>query len=74
MRTHSSWIGKADVRIESHTPNLKEYQMKAPGGDWEKVAERFTLKIGKQTERRMLRAVNTVGIAGPEYQLVLARP
>jgi len=63
----------AQLNIESDTPNLKEYQMQNGAGEWERVGKTFTLKLAKPREERRLRSMNTAGVGGPEYRLVVER-
>ncbi len=58
------------VNIESDTPNFKEYQMK-DGGSWTAIEKTFTLKLDKPREKHTLRSMNTAGVPGPEYSLVV---
>jgi len=62
---------RAMVKIESCTPNLKEYQMKREGGGWEAVADSFNLALSKPEETWILRSMNLAGVAGPEHRLVI---
>ncbi len=61
----------ARINIESDTPNLKEYQMKGADGVWQRVEQRFTLKLDQPREERWFRSVNLAGVTGPEYRLVI---
>jgi len=61
------------VRIVSSTPNLKEYQMKKGDGAWERVEEKFAIRVRAPQEKVLLRSVNLAGLCGPEHRLVLAR-
>lgn len=63
----------AEIRIASSTPNLGEYQAKRGEGPWERVAERFTIKLAAPREGLRLRAVNLGGVSGPEHRLSLVR-
>lgn len=65
--------GSAQVSVDSTTPNLTEYQVKSPGGEWESVPKSFTLRLsGRRVERR-LRSMNVAGLGGPEHLLVIER-
>ncbi len=61
----------AEIQITSCTPNLKEYQINNPDGEWRPVKERFTIHLVGNREQRLLRSVNLVGVCGPEYELVI---
>jgi hypothetical protein len=61
----------ANIVIHSETPNLKEYQIRKPDGDWSPTPDAFQLPLQGPRVERQLRSVNTAGIAGPVYKLVL---
>ncbi len=63
----------AEVRIASSSPNLREYQVRRAGGAWERAEEKFTLKLGAAREEVLLRAVNAMGLPGPEHRLTVER-
>jgi len=63
----------AQVSIASCTPNLKEYQMKSEGGNWEAVGNTFSLQLSKPRHEWRLRSVNVMNVPGPEYRLVIQR-
>lgn len=62
-----------EVQIASSTPNLKEYQMKREEGGWERVEEKFKIRLKSPQEKVLLRAVNLLGRWGPEHRLVPGR-
>ncbi len=64
---------EAELRITSCTPNLKQYEIKSPGGEWRPVASRFAIHLSADREQRLLRAVNRADVCGPEYHWGIAR-
>lgn len=63
----------ARVRIQSCTPNFKEYQIREGDDAWRPVEPTFELALTKERHVWRLRAVNVMDVAGPEYRLVIAR-
>lgn len=63
----------AKLTIESDTPNLKEYQIREPGGEWQTTEAAFTLKLSANHHQWQLRSVNLAGVTGPGALLVIAR-
>ena len=61
------------VRIDSCTPNFKEYQLSADGGAWQSAKDSFTLEPSEPKHEWRLRALNTLNVPGPEYRLVVER-
>ena len=61
------------VRIESSTPNFKEYQIREEGGPWRPVESAFDLPLSEEGHEWRLRAVNVMDVPGPEYRLVVER-
>jgi len=61
------------VRVDSCTPNLKEYQLSADGGAWQPTKDSFTLELAKPKHEWRLRSLNTLNVPGPEYKLVVER-
>lgn len=59
--------------IASSTPNLKEYQVRRGDGAWERVEEKFSIRLKSPQERILLRSVNLAGVSGPEHRLVPGR-
>lgn len=58
--------GVARVNLDSETPNLKTYQMKRNGSDWEDVNASVEFEVNGDSEV-LFRTVNLVGVSGPEY-------
>ena len=63
----------ADVRIDSSTPNFKEYQMKSAGGNWEAVENTLSLQLSQPRHEWRLRSLNVMNVPGPEHRLVIQR-
>lgn len=59
-------------KINSSTPNLKEYQIKeGTDGPWQSVEAQSTLNLTKERHVWFFRSVNLADVGGPEYKLVL---
>jgi hypothetical protein len=54
-----------DVRLQSATPNFKEYEVRLKGGDWKPSGDRFDWPLERGENRLEVRARNLFGIAGP---------
>lgn len=68
-------VGAESVKISltSITPNFSEYQMKeSPGGEWVKCDSIVTLPLNKNKLELAFHAVNSAGICGPEYKVILS--
>jgi len=63
----------ARVRIDSCTPNFKEYQIKGEEGGWTPVEADLVLPLTRPRHEWRLRARNIMNIPGPEYRLVIER-
>ena len=63
----------AQVRLQSHTPNLDRYEMRAPGERWARTGTSFDLPLTGSRIEREFRSVNVVGVAGPVSRLVIER-
>jgi hypothetical protein len=60
--------------ITSSTPNLLEYQVReVPDEGWRKIEAGFTLTLSADRHEWFLRAVNSAGVSGPPYHLVVER-
>lgn len=60
------------VRLQSATPNRKEYQRKDfSTGEWIRVEEQFTLPLKKEKQELSLRAINLAGVAGPIHRILV---
>jgi hypothetical protein len=62
-----------EAALESDTPNFKEYQISEDGAQWRPVEKNLTLKLTAEKHAWRLRSMNTAGVAGPEYRLVVER-
>ncbi|MEQ6121124.1 hypothetical protein [Reichenbachiella sp. MALMAid0571] len=59
---------KANVGLNSDTPNLKGYQMKRlPNGNWQKAESNFSLDLTEDEHEIVFRTINLAGISGPEH-------
>ncbi len=75
LRVRTTITGSvAKVRINSCTPNFKEYQMKSEGGNWEALESTFSLQLSQPRHDWRLRSVNVMNVPGPEHHLVIQRP
>lgn len=62
------------VDLESETPNLKTYQMKAlPNGSWEDVPASVSVEVDGDQKELVFRAMNLAGVTGPEHHVILAK-
>jgi hypothetical protein len=59
------------IRLRSNTPNFGRYEMRPPGGRWQKAAAHFDLKLEGPGIEREFRSVNVAGVAGPVSRLVI---
>jgi hypothetical protein len=59
------------IRLRSNTPNFGRYEMRPPGGRWQKAAAHFDLKLEGPGIERAFRSVNVAGVAGPVSRLVI---
>jgi hypothetical protein len=66
---------KAVIHLSSDTPNLKEYQMKKPGGEkWIPVEDSLGISLNNQAEEVFnFRTINLAGVAGPIHQVLITR-
>jgi hypothetical protein len=60
--------GHAKIFLRSFTPNFKEYQLNNDG-NWIRCDSIVDLKLNKDKEEILFRAVNIAGVAGPEYKM-----
>lgn len=60
---------EAQINLTSFTPNFKEYQVNK-NGTWEKCDSVVNVKLKKDTEEIVFRAVNIANVAGPEHKMV----
>ena len=65
---------KAKVELNSITPFLKSYQMKAQSaGDWKDVSNAVEVKLEKDKNEIVFRVVNLEGVTGPEHKIIIER-
>jgi hypothetical protein len=63
---------KAHIKLNSDTPNLKEYQFKKQQGDnWSSVEPEFEIDLKNRKYELVFRAVNLAGVAGPEHRIII---
>ncbi len=64
----------AHIQLESETPNLKSYQMKAlPDGEWKDVPSSLEVQVSSDKSENVFRAVNLAGVPGPEHKIIISR-
>jgi hypothetical protein len=61
----------ARVRLRSNTPNFDRYEMRLPGGRWEKVSADIELKLDGARIEKEFRSVNLAGVAGPISRVLI---
>ena len=65
--------GLANIQLESHTPNLKSYQMRrASEGQWTDVPATIAFRPDAD-EQVLFRTINLAGVAGPEYKMIFKK-
>lgn len=65
---------KAMVTLHSNTPNFKSYQVKRTAdSDWADIENPAAFHLDKDHREFLFRAVNTAGVAGPEYKLMIEK-
>jgi hypothetical protein len=63
---------RVSIYLRSDTPNLKEYQMKeSASAAWNKVDERFDLKLKEKKYKLIFRSVNLANVTGPEHKIII---
>ena len=61
------------VRLASNTPYFKRYEMRAPGGPWNRTEDAFDLPLAGARFEREFHAVNQADVAGPVSRLAMER-
>ena len=65
---------KAQIKLNSNTPNLKNYQMKElPDGEWLDISNSIEKELKRDTNEIIFRAENLAGITGPEHKIIIER-
>ena len=60
------------IYLDSTTPNLKGYQMKAlPDGEWKDISNSTQIELRMDKDERLFRTVNLAGVTGPEHKIVI---
>jgi hypothetical protein len=63
----------AMIKLRSNTPNLKTYQVKElPDGAWRNIPDSVEIKLTKERNELLFRAVNLADVNGPEHKIILA--
>ncbi|MFB3891201.1 MAG: transglutaminase domain-containing protein [Phycisphaerae bacterium] len=60
---------KATVTLNSFTPNIRSYQVKAGDGQWTDCEDQVELPLKKEMNRFTFRAVNLFGVSGPPHEV-----
>ena len=62
----------ARINLDSTTPNLKSYQMKAlPDGEWKDISKTIQIELRMDREEMLFRTVNLAGVTGPEHKIII---
>ena len=65
---------KAQIILNSVTPNLKAYQLKeSPASDWKNVEAKLDVPLEKDRNELLFRVINTAGITGPEHKVIIEK-
>lgn len=69
---------RAQIQLDSNTPNLKTYQMRMPGKDpaanrWKDVSNTVVIELKKDTNEIEFRTENFGAIAGPVHKIRIER-
>lgn len=63
----------AEIKLNSETPNLREYQVKEkPSEEWVKLEKSMRIQLKKKRYELFFRTVNLLGVTGPEHQVVIS--
>ena len=63
----------ATIKLRSNTPNLKTYQVKdQPDGAWRNIPDSVKIKLDKDRNEILFRAVNLADVNGPEHKIILS--
>jgi hypothetical protein len=65
--------GAAQVRLFSETPYFDCYQVRAPGGVWERCAAAPEIKLEAAVVEREFRSLNSAAVSGPVARLRIER-
>ncbi len=64
----------AQIRLQSDTPNFKEYQIKElPSRNWNRTYDVFSLELKGSNPAFAVRSVNLAGVPGPEHKVVFEK-
>ncbi len=63
----------ATFKLRSNTPNLKTYQVKEqPADDWRNIPDSVQIKLLKERNEIVFRAVNLAEVSGPEHKIIIS--
>ena len=63
----------ASIRLRSNTPNLKTYQVKEQSeGSWKNIPDSVEIKLTKERNEILFRAVNLADVNGPEHTIIIS--
>jgi len=63
----------AAIKLKSNTPNLKTYQMKDQSdGVWKNIPDSVEIKLVKEKNEIVFRAVNLAEVSGPEHRIFIS--
>lgn len=64
---------KAGFKLSSERSNLGHYELSDAPGVWKEMPDTFVVQLNNASYEISLRAVNTCGVAGPEYKVNISR-
>jgi hypothetical protein len=65
---------KAEIVLNSVTPNLRTYQLKeSPDTSWKDVSAKVETALKNNKNELIFRTVNIVGITGPEHKVIIQK-
>ena len=65
---------KAEILLNSVTPNLRTYQLKeSPDTAWKDVSATVEAALKNNKNELIFRTVNTAGITGPEHKVIIEK-
>lgn len=70
---------KATIKLTSHTPNIKTYQVKILQDkeqadiEWKDIPDSIEVPLTTDNNKIVCRSLNLAGIAGPEHEIMITR-
>lgn len=65
---------KAQIVLNSITPNLKTYQLKeSPNSDWKDIDAKLEVALKNNKNELLFRIVNTAGVTGPVHKVIIEK-